>query len=181
VQVALDERLRGLEREHTARQAREQAEWQTARQYVQTMQNRREEAAAQVARARALAADKREQVLETLKQALDMAEADLARAHNELKQREKESEKQENICAERLLQARKELVAFEERLRLVERRQEARRERIRAQVRDAEERLRQLEDGAPPARRDAELERKLDLLLREVACLRQELRRRPSP
>jgi hypothetical protein len=95
------------------------------------------------------------------------------------------SKKREAERTDRLIQARRALVREEERLRQVERKQAFERERAEARVRAAEEQLREAQwrlrgaDAPPP--RAGELDRKLEVLLREVRELRRDIeRQRPG-
>ncbi len=83
--------------------------------------------------------------------------------------------------AEQLAQARKDSITAEVKYKLLEQQLAARRQRRQAEIDATAERLARLRDiPTPPAsdaRRLAEIERKLDELLREVKELRQELRK----
>jgi hypothetical protein len=80
-----------------------------------------------------------------------------------------------------LFEARLAVIQAEEEVRLVERQQAAQRARLQARVDAAHDRVRQLQDDAPPAdpadRRVRGLEKKLDEVLRELAELRREMRK----
>ncbi len=90
-------------------------------------------------------------------------------------------QKKENEYVELLVKARKELVIAEENLRLIEQQQAHQLRRIYAKLEAAEARLEPTKEDSPrpepSKRRIDELEAKIDMLLREVAELRRELRR----
>jgi RNA polymerase sigma factor (sigma-70 family) len=156
-QVASEENLRLIERQQAVERARERAEINTLERRVLDMK---------------MGAGKDKDAAEFEKSSETLLSLD---------KRWKQNEEQRSA---RLTNARQDLVAAEERLRLLEREQSAERGRVQAQLEAAEERVRLLQGEAPASdaagRRAAELERKVDLLLRELTELRKELRRPPD-
>jgi RNA polymerase sigma factor (sigma-70 family) len=81
-----------------------------------------------------------------------------------------------------LIKARQALVAADESLRLIERRQAMERARWQSRLDAADQRVMQLQGGAPQGRgpierRQQQLEEKLDRLLREMTEIRREIKR----
>jgi RNA polymerase sigma factor (sigma-70 family) len=167
-----EEQLRRLERRQAAQRERgqEQVELRRAEEDVLWLQNTLREMAAREKNAE-LSAGRRQLSLQ-----LDEARA-------KLRKLEPLVEKLEQQRTEELIEARQKVVIAEERLRQLERRQATQRERTQAQLQAADERIRQLQGApsqpAPAQGRIQELERKVDQLLREMAELRREMRRKP--
>jgi hypothetical protein len=111
-------------------------------------------------------------------------EKQIARLREELGVQIEVARKVEAERSRALLHAREELMVAEEQLRLLERRQAAQRARLQVRLEVAEERVQRLQ--GEPARRDApdrrlaEVEGKLDQVLRELAELRRDLRHPPG-
>jgi hypothetical protein len=166
--MACEDHLRSLEREQALHRERERDEAKPVEMRVHLLQATVHDLEKNLREGKA---DK-----QTTRQ-LDRARAQL----RELEDRTRNNERKRNA---QLAEARQELVAAEEGLRLIERRQAFERTRWHGRLEAADERVRLLKGGEPLGRgamerRQRELERKLDLLLRELTELRREMRRRP--
>jgi RNA polymerase sigma factor (sigma-70 family) len=110
-----------------------------------------------------------------------MLRKQLEEAQERAKARAKEAELQQAELAERILQARREMVDAEEQLSLFDRLTALKRRAAQAQIEDLQDRIRQLHGwaGQPDAadRRIRDVERKLDDVLRDLTELRRDLKK----
>jgi RNA polymerase sigma factor (sigma-70 family) len=167
--VREEERVRMLEREQAAERDRESGQLR----------------AAQAALDKVAEVQAQQQPAQPKYRDLGDLPRELKRLQERVEELEALSKKREAERTDRLIQARQALVREEERLRQVERKQAFERERAEARVRAAAEQVREAErrlrgaDAPPP--RAGELDRKLEVLLREVRELRREIeRQRPG-
>jgi RNA polymerase sigma factor (sigma-70 family) len=104
-----------------------------------------------------------------------------ARLETQRREARAEATERERGYSQERIRYRKEILAAEEHIRLLERRAMRETERLQAALDAASARVRQLEGltpaAAPTGRSNAEWQRRLDELIREVAELRRELKR----
>jgi septal ring factor EnvC (AmiA/AmiB activator) len=152
---------------------------------LRTLMADRDRAALQLAEARRVTPDQHQRILEALEEKLAARQQELEK---EAAQRKRERD--EGLA--KLRNLRRDLVVAEEKVRALQRRQDGEREEARRDREEQARRVRQLrqalDDTELPAPADgrpaADLERKLDQILRELAELRRSLRppadRRPE-
>ncbi len=178
----LQEELKARERELADRSA---TEGSLVDPELRTLMNERNRVAAQLEQMRKLRTKDDESATERLTKELAVTEDKMRKREQELNKEAAEKKKVRERALVDLRGLRGDLLVAEEKLRALRRRQEWQREEARRDLEDRAQRVRQwrqsLEDAesaAPPAaRQPAELERKLDQVLRELAELRRTLRR----
>jgi RNA polymerase sigma factor (sigma-70 family) len=184
----LDQALRRL---NDARQKYREVEERIAKQLLQGRLDliREEEQLRRLEREQAAERDHEQQAYRNTQAALlQPLPPDATKIREKLRELEEESKKREAERTERLIDARQKLARTEESLRRVEREHAFEREFAEDALRAAAQRVRRLEESTLPADAHsgslADLERKVDAILREVGELRRAVEKQkkgPTP
>jgi hypothetical protein len=155
---------------------------------LRTLLSDRERAMRKLEEARKVLAKQTDPTVQRLSKEVKELEERVKARQQALKQEASDRMRQRDEGFARLRLLRRDLLVAEEKVRALQRRQERQREEVQRDLEEQGRRVRQsrqaLEDAASDAPRSvpaADLERKLDRVLRELAELRRELRRLKEP